>query len=299
LIKNTSVISPTTLPTVKDALDNLSGRSPTTIPVPIAEGGTGQITAALALTALGGAPLASPTFTGVPAAPTAVAATNTTQLATTAFVTTADNLKANLASPTFTGVPAAPTAAADTNTTQLATTAFATTADNLRIAAALLTARGQIIRRGASAPEALAAQTVNTFLGGDGTDVATRTAAQVLTSLGFERSTWTPTITASSGTFTLVSATGNYFKLERLVISFIKIIVTTVGTASGHLRFTLPYTTTAQAWPVYGVNASSGVGLTGYVTNPSTTQGFVVRYDGTTPIAANAYRIAAIYESTT
>jgi hypothetical protein len=32
--------------------------------------------------------------------------------------------KANLASPTFTGTPAAPTAAAGTNTTQLATTAF-------------------------------------------------------------------------------------------------------------------------------------------------------------------------------
>lgn len=35
------------------------------------------------------APLASPTFTGTPAAPTAATATNTTQLATTAFVTTA------------------------------------------------------------------------------------------------------------------------------------------------------------------------------------------------------------------
>jgi hypothetical protein len=78
------------------------------------------------------ADLASPTFTGTPAAPTAVAATSTTQLATTAFVTTADNLKANIASPTFTGVPAAPTAAAATNTTQLATTAFVTTADNLK-----------------------------------------------------------------------------------------------------------------------------------------------------------------------
>lgn len=33
-------------------------------------------------------------------------------------------LKANLAGPTFTGVPAAPTATADTNTTQIATTAF-------------------------------------------------------------------------------------------------------------------------------------------------------------------------------
>lgn len=37
---------------------------------------------------------------------------------------TALDLKANLASPTFTGTPAAPTAAVDTNTTQLATTAM-------------------------------------------------------------------------------------------------------------------------------------------------------------------------------
>lgn len=37
---------------------------------------------------------------------------------------TALNLKANLASPTFTGTPAAPTASPGTNTTQLATTAF-------------------------------------------------------------------------------------------------------------------------------------------------------------------------------
>src|SRR6516225_5079208 len=35
------------------------------------------------------APVASPTFTGTPAAPTATAGTNTTQLATTAFVTSA------------------------------------------------------------------------------------------------------------------------------------------------------------------------------------------------------------------
>jgi len=70
------------------------------------------------------AALASPALTGTPTAPTAAAATNTTQIATTAFVTTADNLKANLASPTLTGTPTAPTAANLTNTTQLATTAF-------------------------------------------------------------------------------------------------------------------------------------------------------------------------------
>ena len=64
----------------------------------------------------------SPAFTGVPTAPTAAAGTATTQLATTAFVTT---------SPQFAGIPRAPTAAAGTSTTQLATTAFVTSSPAL------------------------------------------------------------------------------------------------------------------------------------------------------------------------
>ena len=47
---------------------------------------------------------------------------------TQSAVKSALDLKANLASPTFTGTPKAPTAAAGTNTTQVATTAFVTTA---------------------------------------------------------------------------------------------------------------------------------------------------------------------------
>lgn len=70
------------------------------------------------------ADLASPTFTGTPLAPTAALGTNTTQLATTAFVKAAGDLKANLASPTFTGTPLAPTPTLGDNTTQIATTAF-------------------------------------------------------------------------------------------------------------------------------------------------------------------------------
>ncbi len=79
----------------------------------------------------GSATLASPTFTGVPAAPTASANTSTTQIATTAFVKTMElglvGVYAPVASPTLTGTPAAPTAAADTNTTQIATTAYVQT----------------------------------------------------------------------------------------------------------------------------------------------------------------------------
>ncbi len=99
------------------------------------------------------APTASPTFTGTASAPTAAVDTNSTQLATTAFVLNqagdtspivngtaaagtserysranhvhpTDTSRAPTASPTFTGTASAPTAAVDTNTTQLATTAF-------------------------------------------------------------------------------------------------------------------------------------------------------------------------------
>lgn len=49
---------------------------------------------------------------------------------------TALNAKAPLASPTFTGTPKAPTAASGTNTTQIATTAFVQTAVESKIAAA-------------------------------------------------------------------------------------------------------------------------------------------------------------------
>lgn len=56
------------------------------------------------------------------------ATSGNTAAITSGAVYTALAKKANLASPTFTGTPAAPTAAAGTNSTQLATTAFVTTA---------------------------------------------------------------------------------------------------------------------------------------------------------------------------
>jgi hypothetical protein len=107
------------------------------------------------LAALAGlAPSAGPVFTGIPSAPTAAPDTNTTQLATTAFVINQagvatpladtvngtagsslrysrqdhrhpiDATRAPLDSPVFTGTPAAPTPPAETNSTRLATTEF-------------------------------------------------------------------------------------------------------------------------------------------------------------------------------
>ena len=70
----------------------------------------------------GFAPINSPTFTGVPTAPTPGLSDNSQKLATTGYVQGQGYAPIN--APTFTGVPAAPTAASGTNTTQLATTAF-------------------------------------------------------------------------------------------------------------------------------------------------------------------------------
>lgn len=129
----------------------------------------GRVTGGTNPTTLGGygitdgAPIASPSFTGTPSTPTATAGTNTTQIASTAFVVTAianlvasapsalDTLnelatalgndanfsttmtnalasKAPLASPTFTGSVNMPTQTAGNNTTLGATTAFVATA---------------------------------------------------------------------------------------------------------------------------------------------------------------------------
>ncbi len=125
----------------------------------------GSASAAAARATLGAAPLASPEFTGTPTAPTASGASNSTQIATTAFVqaavaslvnsapgaldtlhelaaalgndpnfattvTTALAGKAPLVSPGFSGTPTAPTATAGTSTAQLATTAFVQDAVN-------------------------------------------------------------------------------------------------------------------------------------------------------------------------
>jgi hypothetical protein len=111
------------------------------------------------VSAAGGAMVNSPVFTGVPSAPTAALNTNTTQLATTAYVmnalvgsggvvsfngragavtlTAADVTGAGgalSASPVLTGTPTAPTATAGTANTQLATTAFVMAAITAEVA---------------------------------------------------------------------------------------------------------------------------------------------------------------------
>ena len=96
---------------------------PPTTPTAISTTNTTQI----ATTAFVQLNKVSPAFTGIPTAPTATNGNNTTQIATTEFV------QLNKSNPTFTGIPTAPTADLGTNDTQIATTEFVQSTINANI----------------------------------------------------------------------------------------------------------------------------------------------------------------------
>lgn len=111
-------VSNTTLATtafVANAISGLPG-------VSSFNGRQGAVSLQLAdVTSVGGAPIASPNFSGSPTTTTPPPGDNSTRVADTAFVATSF---APLASPALTGTPTVPTASPGTNTGQAASTQF-------------------------------------------------------------------------------------------------------------------------------------------------------------------------------
>lgn len=101
------------------------------------------------------------------------------------------------------------------------------------IQSSVVTTRGDLIRRGASAPERFAAVAADTFVGGDGTDVTTRTAAQVRTSLQLDEAQNSDTF-ADSAPWTLTQGAGS------------------AGIAGNLLTLTSPTTVNTNSSPPYG-----------------------------------------------
>jgi hypothetical protein len=153
------------------------------------------------------------------------------------------------AGPTFTGVPAAPTAAVDTNTTQLATTAYVI---------------GQI---------------------------SSTTQPPAWTG-------YTPTVTAQTGTFTTVSATGAYRRFGKIIFFRFSVSITTNGTAGTSVQVTLPGLNSwniAQHAFVGRANAISGKLLIGYFSG--TDKIAMQNYDATYPGANGEQLImSGVYE---
>ncbi len=77
---------------------------------------------------------------------------------------------------------------------------------------------------------------------------------------------WTPTVTAMSGTFTTVSASGSYSAIGNVVAITIAITITTNGTAAGAVIVTLPFTVNNQTILVGRENAATGNMLQGLAT---------------------------------
>ena len=97
----------------------------------------------------------------------------------------------------------------------------------------------------------------------------------------YEEGTWTPTVTSGSGSFTTVSATGTYVKIGKQVTTFTVVTITTAGTASGQINFTLPFTVASSpnGSAVGAAIEASAVGITGVTFTSSSTTGSIKKYD--------------------
>ena len=131
--------------------------------------------------------------------------------------------------------------------------------------------------------------------------IAADVAATVV-SIAAHESAWTaytPTITAGTGTFGTVSATGRYKTIGKTVFVKMEITVTAVGTASASAIASLPVTAAGTNGAVFvgRENAISGSMLQGLVPAGAS---FVTiyAYNNSTPYVANAVLIlSGVYES--
>lgn len=104
----------------------------------------------------------------------------------------------------------------------------------------------------------------------------------------YEENTWTPTVTASAGSITSYSATGKYTKIGNVVHCVIGVTITNVGTGTGSMIVTLPFTNSAAVSCGAGrENAVGGYMLQIYV-GASSSSATVFKYDNTGPMATGA-----------
>lgn len=110
---------------------------------------------------------------------------------------------------------------------------------------------------------------------------------------------YTPTITSQTGTFTSTTPTGLYKTIGKTTFVKIKVVINTVGTASGALYATLPNTAQGEGYVLAGrENALTGNMIQAF-TRTSSTQLEVLYYNNTSPIAAGgSILISGSYQST-
>ena len=128
------------------------------------------------------------------------------------------------------------------------------------------------------------------------------TSGQVLTAatlntIGAAWETWTPTVTAQTGSFTTVTVSlARYGRINKLVYAEIDFTITSIGTGAGIPLFTIPITSAVTATMALGQYRETAVtGLTGVITYENTTQFSCRRYDNAASIGAG-YRFAGSFQ---
>jgi len=103
----------------------------------------------------------------------------------------------------------------------------------------------------------------------------------------YEEGTFSPAPTPSSGSFTSVSSSGRYTKIGRQVTVSVSISITTVGTASGTINFTIPFSTDGNIYVGEAIETAA-VGITGPVL-VSGAGGTIRKYDWSGVVIGTSY----------
>jgi hypothetical protein len=113
-------------------------------------------------------------------------------------------------------------------------------------------------------------------------------------------STWTPTISAGSGTITTSSTSwARYYQIGKIVFFNVSVTVSNNGTGAGRLRITPPVTPNASVrQPVSAFHITSLIGLSSYLEG-SSGEIVVRRLDGTYPITGvpQSVEVSGTYEA--
>lgn len=109
--------------------------------------------------------------------------------------------------------------------------------------------------------------------------------------------TYTPVVTAGSGAFTSVSATGRYRRIGKLILIQLFITITTNGTGAGSVIATLPFTSVNLPNVVhYLVGQHLGITVNGSI-GVNSNSVTIFNYDGTYPGASGvSLALSGFYE---
>lgn len=101
----------------------------------------------------------------------------------------------------------------------------------------------------------------------------------------YETGSWTPTVTAQTGTITTVGATScTYTRVGKLVTVTVNVVITTNGTGATSVNVTLPFSASAHYY--YGIGqeiAQTGKRLYSTITSGTNNYMAIVNVDGTYP----------------